>query len=96
MELSRYSFMGASIYAFAAVTVLIEWTCSVGGDHGYFEYPPDPKYSYVEAATNAGYATISYDRLGTISHARLSFSSCFLTVVSLACVRFRCRSQRPP
>ena len=32
-------------------------------DHGYWDIAPD--YSYVDAAVTAGYATLSYDRLGT-------------------------------
>lgn len=40
--------------------------CSLGFDHTYWDFGgPDSEYNYIESATEAGYATLSYDRIGT-------------------------------
>lgn len=38
----------------------------LGFDHHYWDFGgPDSEYNYVKSATEAGYATLSYDRIGT-------------------------------
>ena len=46
-----------------AVQVL---THGLGFDHSYWDFGgPDSEYNYIKAATEAGYSTLSYDRIGT-------------------------------
>jgi pimeloyl-ACP methyl ester carboxylesterase len=46
-------------------TVVQVLTHGLGFDHTYWDFGgPGSEYNYVEAATAAGYATLSYDRLG--------------------------------
>lgn len=41
-------------------------THGIGFDHSYWDFGgPDSEYNYIKAATEAGYATLSYDRIGT-------------------------------
>lgn len=41
-------------------------THGIGFDHSYWNFGgPESEYNYIKAATEAGYATLSYDRIGT-------------------------------
>ena len=41
-------------------------THGIGFDHSYWDFGgPNSEYNYVKAATEAGYSTLSYDRMGT-------------------------------
>ena len=52
-----------SEYTSGVVQVL---THGVGFDHSYWHFGgPSSEYNYVKAATEAGYATLTYDRIGT-------------------------------
>lgn len=78
--LSGPSPFGAPVNISVDVTVAAKYCCpkghsgkivqvlthGIGFDHSYWDFGgPSSQYNYIKAATEAGYATLSYDRIGT-------------------------------
>ena len=48
-------------------------THGIGFDHSYWDFGgPDSEYNYIKVATDSGYSTLSYDRLGTGKSTKLN------------------------